>query len=404
MDIGTSLAIMLALISFSAFTAASEVALLTISRIRLRTLLKGKAPGAESLSKLKSEPRRMIITVLMANNIANVGASVLAADIALSLFNELGLGIATLVMSFVMLTVGDVIPKSLATTSHSGRFALFVAKPMLALEFLFSPLIRFFEFLTRLVPGVYAVPTHAILLTEEDVRTTVEVGFEDKAITAEEKKLLTAVLNFSDLRAKDVLLPRDRVLCLHEADITSRIASRLSRLAHSRFPILNTQGEVTGVVDLSHILRAHTLSAPVLRLAKEPFFASKELPAIELLRSMQKEEQRMAIIVDEFGKFEGIVTIEDLFEELVGQIGPQDQLHHLSSKILVASGDARLQDIEEALGLKLPPSDADSLSLFLHKHLQRIPREGDTVLLRNCRIQVTKMHKNSVVRALLHKM
>jgi putative hemolysin len=390
-------------ILLSAFFAAAEASLLGVSRVYLRTLLKQKLPGAENLAKLKSDQRRMLITVLICNNIANVAASVLAADIALIQFGDAGLGVATAVMSFLLLTFADMIPKSLATTTHGPKFALLIAQPMLALEWLLTPLITFFEVLIRLIPGTYSYTARGIPITEEYIHAALEVGVEDRAISGEEKKMLTAVLNFSDLRAKDVMVPKSRVVCLNESDKVSTLASRLSRTPHPRFPVLNKDSEVTGMAELSHIMRAHMSSASVIKLSSKPYFASKELAALSLLRQMQHEDKRMAIILDEFGNFEGIVTIEDLFEEFVGQIGPQEQLQHISSKIIVASGDTRLADIENALGIDIG-DDSDSLSLFLHKRLQRIPREGDIALLRNCKIQVSEMRKNSVVRAIIHRL
>jgi len=357
-------------------------------------------PGADALQKLKSDPRRMLVTVLICNTLTNVAASVLAAELATIQFGSAGVGIATGVMAFVLLTFGEIIPKGIATTSYGPKFALLIASPMLALEFLLTPLIMVFEAIMKFVQGSSG---RGITISEEYIHAALEAGVEDRAISDEEKKILSAVLNFSDLKAKDVMLPKNRVVCLNEHDKVSTLASRLSRTLHPRFPVLNKDGEVVGMTELSHIMRAHTSQAPVSKLSTKPYFASKELAALSLLRQMQHANTRMAVILDEFGNFEGIVTIEDLFEEFVGQIGPQDELQHISSKIIMASGDTRLPDIENALGIDIG-DDADSLSLFLHKRLQRIPREGDIVLLRHCKIQVTEVHKNTVVRALIHRL
>ncbi|VVB56666.1 Methylated protein [uncultured archaeon] len=310
------------LIGISAFFAASEVAFLSMSNVRFHTLHERGKPGVESLGRLRSKRRRVIITLLIGSNIANVAASVLATSITTTLFGEeTGLGVAVGLMSFLLLTFGDIAPKSAATTY--GESIILSFSPIIEVFcWAFFPLVVVFEFINRLIPGVYARPTGVERFSEDDVRSAIQLGAEHQSITLEKKKLIENVLEFDKKSLDQVMTPKERVTSLSMSQPVELALEQAIDSQYSRFPVLDAQGRMVGVIGTRTLARAvrHHPGMPVgTAMTKPVLFPAHEKTHTAFAR-LQRMGRNIAGVEDAQGRMVGIVTLEDLLEELVGEL------------------------------------------------------------------------------------
>ncbi len=305
------------LLALSAFFSATEVAFLSVSRIKVHLFLSQGLRGAESLRRLKANSQREVITILIASNIVNVAASVMAAGLFLELFGSDGLGIATGVMTLLILTFGDIIPKSLATT-HAEKWILRTAFIVVLLEKIFFPLIFFFEILLRSLPA-YAVPTRVKAFTEEEIRGAIALGVQDKAITLEEKKMLENVLLFNDASVKDVLRAPRFCVTLNAGQSVAEALKKALASSYSRFPVLSNEGKPVGIISVKR-LAGSLPDAVVGAVMRQPLLLKPEMKANEAFKLLQQEGRNMALVTNDAGDFLGLVSLEDLLEEIVGEL------------------------------------------------------------------------------------
>jgi len=313
--------LLVALLAVSAFFAASEVAFLSLSSVRLYSLVEKKVPGAESLARLKANRRRVIISLLIGNNIANVAASVLATSITTALFGEAGVGIAVGLMSFLLLTFGDIAPKSIAST-YGERMALLFSPIIEAFYWISFPLVVVFEAINHLIPGVYSTATGIEHFSEDEVRSAVKLSAKQKGISEKERELIENVLEFNDRPVSKAMTPKSSVAYL-SADLPIAEAHRKAVMSqYSRLPVLDSQKKVLGIVALKTLARA-AFEHPewtVGQAALAPVVLKTTDKLHNAFATLQSLGRNMAIVVDEKGEFAGVVTLEDLLEELVGEI------------------------------------------------------------------------------------
>lgn len=314
-------ALLLVLLGISAFFSAAEVAFLSMSRIRIHSLVERKVPGSESMARLRERRRRVIIVLLIGSNVANVSASALATEVALGTWGEEGLGIAIGVMTFLILTFTDIVPKSFAT-SNGERFMLLFSPVIEAFYWITYPFVIVFELINRLIPGVYSRATAIEQFTEDEVRSAVKLGAKHKSITEKEKVLIENVLAFEDRTVAQAMTPRSRAIAL-PADMTVAAAHRKAVWSgYSRFPVLSNERKPVGTVSVRMLGRAlyDSPNASVRQVCWEPVIFRINEKAHKAFAKMQEKGRNIAIVVDEKDEFAGVVTLEDLLEEIVGEI------------------------------------------------------------------------------------
>lgn len=312
------LALMLAL---SAFFAASEVAFLSVTRVKLHSVMERKLPGAESLYRLRANRRRIIITLLICNNIVNIAASAIATSIAIELYGEDGVGIAIGVMTFLLLTFGDITPKSIATT-YGERIILSVSPLIEFCYYLTYPLVVFFEQINKLIPGVYSRATGIEQFTEEELRTAVKLGAKDRSISERERQLIENVLEFKDRPVGKAMTPRSSVMVLHAEMMVAAAHKKALDSNFSRFPVIDRHGKAIGTVSVKILGRAlyeHPDWA-VGQVTWKPIKVKASEKASNAFYLLQTLGRNIAIVEDEHGKFVGVLTLEDLLEEIVGEL------------------------------------------------------------------------------------
>ena len=308
------------LIGISAFFSASEVAFLSVSNIRLHSLLEKNAEGAQSLHRLRHNRRKVIISLLIGSNVANIAASALATSVCLSLFGDAGLGISVGIMSFLLLTFGDIAPKSFATT-YSEKIMLKFS-PILETFYAISyPLVLVFEFINRLIPGVYSRPMGIEKFTEEELRAAVNLGAEHNSISQREKQMIENVLVFEDKTVAHVMTPKARIVFFNSGTDVVDAQREAIESMHSRFPVLR-EGKAIGIVGLRALARAIYIDpkTKVEKIAIPPIKIRSSDRLHVAFATLQTLGRHMAIVVDDKGEFVGILTFEDLFEELVGTL------------------------------------------------------------------------------------
>ena len=393
-----------ALIGLSGFFSGLEVALVGIRKSKVIQLFQEGKKGSKALHKLKTNPSWMMSSVNLGNNLVNVGASALATSLAIRLFGNDGLGIAVGVMTFLILVFGEITPKTYCN-ANSTKIALRYAPVLLAFSYVFYPVVKFFEIVTKgvvkLTGSSYTPPP----ITEEDIIGVIDQGLEEKAIEKEEMELVHGALKFDDTVIRTVMTPRTKMFTLNSKMLLFEALPQINQSGHSRIPIYgNTKDEIVGFLHARDILKElekDNKMTSLEQIARKPVFASQEKMVSSLLKEMQGRRTHMAIVVDEHGGVEGLVTLEDLVEEIVGEIEDETDIpkpaeyEKIDQDTIITNGDIEIDTINEIFKTKVPEGDDyASLNGLLHEKLQDIPQEGDKVEIEELRIIVEKVSKN----------
>ncbi len=401
------------LVGLSALFSGLEVALVSLERGQLRRLVNEKRSGSNSLAKLKSNPKRMLITILLGVNLANIGAAAIATDVATGIFGSLGLGIATGVMTFILLVFGDITPKAYCY-AHSEKISLKFARVLLGIQYILYPLVIFLELVTRGMFMAVKVEDKPKKLSEAEVRAILDIGVEEKVLMKEEREMMKEVLEFHDTSVRAIMTPRNNMFTLNARLLIWDALPQINNSGFSRIPITgDSMDNIVGIVHTRDVLRVVETKTSYMMLkdvARKPLFVSKDMPISKLLKEFQGRHIQMAIVVDEFGSTEGLVTLEDVIEELVGEIADETDVEdHLLRKIdkqtVVLYGDVEIDDVNEALNVSLPKgTDYSTISGLLHENLKRIPKQGDKITIGNVTVTVQETGKNVPVRIIVQKL
>jgi CBS domain containing-hemolysin-like protein len=401
------------LIGLSAFFSGLEVALVSLERAQLRRLVNERRSGAHSLAKLKSNPKRMLITILLGVNLANIGAAAVATDVAVEAFGSLGIGIATGIMTFILLVFGDVTPKAYCY-ARAEKISLRFARVILAMQYVFYPVVIFLELVTKGLFRVARIEEKPRRLSEAEVRAILDIGVEEQVLMKEEREMMKEVLEFHDKAVRAIMVPRNGMFVLSARMLMWDALPLINKSGFSRIPVVEdgNRDNVVGIVHTRDVLRALEAKTTYMMLkdvARKPIFVSKDMPVSKLLKEFQARHLQMAIVVDEFGSTEGLVTLEDVIEELVGEIidetdTERQALRKIDRQTVVLQGDTEIDDVNEALNVSLPKGrDYSTIGGLLHERLQRIPRQGDTATIGNVTIKVEETAKNVPLRIVVSK-
>lgn len=371
------------LLVLSGIFSGSETALVDLSIGRVEGLVKEGRPGSKALLELKLDPSRMLTTILIGNNIVNISASVLATVVATRYFGSAGPGIAVGALTIVILVFGEITPKSLATR-YAERISLFISPPLLLFMKLIYPLVWIFGVFTRWVhrlSGSSKDPT----VTEMELISMLGHGEKEGTIESTERKIIERVFEFNDLTVRDVMTPHNDIFSL-DGDLTLAEALPLvTESSYSRIPLYEgSRDNLNKVLYMRDLLSAVASDKKTVRLkeiAHTPVFVSQYQPIDELFNSMRKK-RHMSIVVDEHGVIRGVATMEDLLEELVGEIYDESDLQSvavkkMSENELILDASEELRVIEEHFHIDLPGKPTDTVSLWVLTHCESIPQENE---------------------------
>ena len=412
MQLEYEIAALVALIGLSGYFSGLEVALVSIRPSKIEQLIKNKVKGAKSLRKLKSNPSRMMSSVNLGNNLASIAATALATDIALKLFGDEGLAIAIGVMTFLILVFGEISPKTYCN-ANATKVAVRNSRILLAFSYALFPIVWLFEIITKgmmRLTGSSDIPPG---LTEDEIKEVVDQGLKDKAIEKQESELVHGALNFDDIVIRSVMTPRPKMFMLRSKMMLFEALPEINKNGFSRIPVYSeNRDKIVGIIHVRDVLKRLEDEDKMITLEqvmREPFFVSQEKKVSDLLKEMQGRKAHMAIVIDEFSGVEGCVTLEDLVEEIVGEIHDETDVtksnfQREGDDTIITNGDIEIDEINEIFRTEIPQGDDyASLSGLLHEKLHDIPKEGDKIMIGPLRIVIERVLGNKPEKIRIEK-
>lgn len=391
--------ILVVLLIFSGFFSSAETALFSISRVKARHL--GKMAGKTNLliMRMKEDPHRLLATILIGNNLVNIGASSLATALALNYFKDQAVGIATGGMTFLILVFGEILPKSIATRNNI-LISRMVIHPIFWLSILFFPLIKFLDFIPKLTGKIKRTPT----VTEEELMTFVEVVEEEGEIKEEERELIHNIFEFDDTNAYEIMTPRADMFVI-DVDDELRV-DEIVKSGFSRIPVIRGDiDHVVGILNIKDLFMRHlTAAAPldVRELMQPPYFVPENKKLDSLLRQFKRRKSHLAIVVDEHGGVAGLITLEDVLEEIVGEISDETdkveaRIVRLKNKEWIVLGKTDVEEVNEKIPMEIPESkEYDTFSGFVLNQIGKIPQEKEEIPIGSFIVTVQKKDGNRI--------
>lgn len=396
------------LILSSGLFSGSEIALFSISRARAVGLAADGRRGGAALVRLKSDPERLLVTLLIGNNVVNILAASVATYAATQAFGSAGVGIATGVMTLLILFFGEIVPKSFAAR-NAETIALAIAPFFLGLRVVLLPVAAPFVWLTRfVVPLRTSMPS----VTESEIRSLTEMGHRRGAIDAHERQLIERAFLLDTTRAWQIMTPRVDIFSWREDMTLDQIADELPEVPYSRVPVYGESlDDVTGILyvrDAYQRLARGGGGTRLGELARDAFFVPASISLVQLLAEFRVRRMHLGVVVDEHGGTDGIVTLEDVLEELVGEIAdetdlPEDPIRRIGRDEIVVDAATDLKDINEVFGTELPVQEHRSLNGLLLETLGRVPRAKEVVRIGGVEIEIVEAESTQVGRVRMRR-
>lgn len=378
------------LVLLAAFFAASEAALVSISRLRARAIAERRVRGSRNLQYIVDDKTRFLTSILVGNTIVLLAADSLATYIALSLGIPSGAVLSTIIMAAVFLLFGEIVPKTVAT-GDSERWALKLAVPMQYASYVLTPIAKAFQVVTDLILSIFGIRNaHRPYVTEEDIRTLVNVGAEQRVIEEQERELIHSVMEFGDTIVREVMKPRPEMVAVSMEDSPRRVLDVVIAEGYSKLPVYQeSKDDIVGVIHDRELLVAlanGTLARTTVRdLMRTAVHVPETKKIADLLREMQRDKFSLAIVVDEYGGTAGLVTMEDLLEEIVGEIrdehdiDEQESISVVSEREAVVEAGTNIEDVNARLGTELPTEDFETIGGYTVGLFGRLPKEGEEI-------------------------
>ncbi len=407
------LMILVILLILSAFFSSAETALMTCNKIRMRSLAEDGNTKAARLLKITDEPGKLLSAILIGNNVVNLSASSLATIFATNVLGKLwgpgvaayGAGIATGVLTLLVLVFGEISPKTLAAV-HADGLALAYVPVIGAVMWVLTPFIWITNFLSRGLLRLLRVnPDEKVSsMTEEELRTIVDVSHEEGILEESEMEMINNVVDFGDARAKDIMVPR---VDMTVVDVDATYEELLDCFRENRFtriPVYEeSRDNIIGIINMKDVLLYRPDEAFDVRdFLRKPHFTFENKKLGEMLSQMRESSVNITIVLDEYGVASGLITLEDLLEEIVGEIRDEydeeekDNIQKISDTEYLVEGAMKLDDVNDSLDLLLESEDYDSLGGLMIQLLDRLPQGGETVTYRNIVFTVEQVKKNRV--------
>ena len=396
------------LLCLSAFFSSSETALTTVNQIRMRTLADNGDKRAARVLHVTGNPGKMLSAILIGNNIVNLSASSISTSLAIHLFGNTGAGIATGILTFLILIFGEVTPKTMATIK-ADSMSLTVAAPIGLLMKILTPVIFIINKLSLGLMFLLHVNIKDAQkkMTEEELRTIVDVSQENGVIEHEERDMIHNLFDFGDAEAKEIMVPRIDMTFV-QADATYQEVLDIFRQdMFTRLPVYeDSTDNVIGIINMKDfLLQNDTPEFSVRNLLREPYFTYEHKNTADLFLEMRKSSISLAIVLDEYGVTAGLITLEDLLEEIVGEIrdeydaDEEDDITRISDREFYVLGSANLNDVSEALSLHFTSDDYDTIGGYCLGLLDHLPEKNEIILTdKNILLRIDRMEKNRIER------
>ncbi|WP_455449980.1 hemolysin family protein [Natrinema thermotolerans] len=410
--------VIVVLVALSAFFSSSEIAMFNLPKHRLEGMLEEEITGAELVKSLKDDPHRLLVTILVGNNLVNIAMSSIATAL-LGLYFESGLVpvvLSTFGVTAIVLLFGESVPKSYAV-ENTESWSVRISKPLKLTEYLLFPLIVLFDYLTRQINRLIG-STGAIespYVTRDEIQEMIESGEREGVLEEEEHEMLTRIFRFNNTIVKEVMTPRlDMTAVPKDAPIDEAIETCIQS-GHARIPVYegsldNVQG-VVHIRDLVRDLNYGEAANDELELADliQPTLHVPESKNVdELLTEMRENRMHMAIVIDEFGTTEGLVTMEDMIEEIIGEIlegGEEQPIEEIADDTVLVRGEVNIEDVNESLDIELPEGqEFETIAGFIFNRAGRLVEEGEEITYDGVRITVETVENTRILKARLTKL
>ncbi|CAN5121178.1 hemolysin family protein [soil metagenome] len=398
--------LLLLLIACSGFFSGAEIAIFSVSEARVRSLDEEGVRGAGALAELKANPERLLTTILVGNNVVNIAATALATKLALDTFGDQGVAYATGAMTLLVLVLGEITPKSFAA-AHSVRISLTIAPFIHFLSRFLFPVVTPLTALSRKLVRRRS-RDDPLSFVEGEIREMAAIYHEQGAIEDHERQIIDRAFRLDKTRAWEIMTPRVDLLAWPAGARLAEIAAELRTVRYSRVPVYGeTVDDIVGIVytrDAYQALVAGQHDVPLASLAREPFFVPGSVPLIKLLGDFQTRRIHMGVVIDEYGGTDGLVTLEDILEELVGEIVdetdlPEQPIVRLSRNEILVDGGTDLREINHFFNAALPQLEHRSLNGYLLDELGHVPKPGDEIEREGVRIRIEEASETQVLRA-----
>lgn len=409
--------LLLVLVGLSAFFSASETALTAFNRSKLKEISDESKTKGEMLKFWLKKPNELLTALLIGNNIVNILGSSIATMVAINFLgnNSKAIGIATATMTIILLIFGEITPKVIAkaySTKISGaviEFVFFLSKILLPISILLMSI-------SKVIVKIFGTDLNNIglIITEEEIKSVVSVGEEEGVIEEEEKKMIHSIFEFTDTTVKEIMIPRTTVYAVEASKTLNEVWEEMIGNGYSRIPVYEEKiDNIIGVLylkDIFNVIRERQLDKAVKYLIREAYFVPETKPLFEMLEEFKKNQIHMAIVLDEYGGTSGIITIEDLIEEIVGDINDEfdgehdEEIRKVADNKYIIDAMLSIDRINEEIGLNIPVSeDYDSLGGYIYTALGRVPLEKDIVNNEEdeMELRVLEVDNRRVVKVLL---
>jgi CBS domain containing-hemolysin-like protein len=398
------------LIGLSAFFSSSEIAMFSLAKHRIDSMVEEGVPGARAVQKLKSDPHRLLVTILVGNNLVNIAMSSIATGL-FGLYLSQGQAViaATFGITAVVLLFGESAPKSYAV-ENTESWAVTIARPLKWSERALLPLIVFFDYLTRVVNRVTGGGSaiESTYVTRDEIRNMIKTGEREGVLDEEEREMLQRTLRFNNTIAKEVMTPRLDMTAVSVDDGIQAAIETCIQSGHARLPVY--EGSLDNIIGVVHIrdlvrdlnygenedLELDDLIEPTLHVPE-----SKNVD--DLLTEMRENRMHMVIVLDEFGTTEGLVTMEDLTEEIVGEIlegGEEEPIETVDDRTAVVRGEVNIDEVNETLGVDIPEGEEfETLAGFIFNRVGRLVEEGEVIEYGDVEIRVEQVENTRIMKA-----
>lgn len=393
------------LLAMSAFFSSSETALTTVSTIRLKSLADNGNKNAKLVLKLKENPDKMLSAILIGNNIVNIAASSITTIFVQTMWGSWAISIGSGALTLLVLVFGEITPKT-AATGYADKFSLVVAKPIWFLTKVLTPIIVVINFLASCIMKLFRININEkeSTFTEEELRTIMDVSHEEGVIEEEEREMINNVFDFGEAEAKEIMIPRID-MCMINVDASyDELLEIFKENRYTRLPVYqDSTDNVIGIINIKDLILYRSGDKFDIRdYLRDVYYTYEYKKLDELMAEMRKDSVNITIVLDEYGAAVGLITIEDLLEEIVGEIrdeydyDEEDSFKEIAPNEYLVDGQTKLDDVNDALDLSLTSEDYDSIGGYIIGSLDRLPIMGDTVETDNVKLVVELMDKNRI--------
>lgn len=408
---------LLILVALSGFFSGAETAFMSLGKFKYKEYIRKKRKNYLVVESLKENPHKLISTILICNNLVNISAASLATLYGAEFFLEKGwqlsgaasAGIVTGILTLVILIFGEIIPKTYANlnyvkvVSNSARIIYVLSK-------IFTPIIYLFDIITKITMRGKASPRIGEKITEEEIKTIVSVGSEEGGIANYERHLIHKIFQFDDKIVKEIMTPRMKVFSLNADAKIQSVIKEIIEEGHSRVPVYKDNNDniigIFHIKDMLNLIGKKNLDKKLMALSTRPLFVPESKPVDDLFKEMQKKKIQMVIVVDEFGGLAGVVTIEDLLEEIVGEIYDEDDekislIKKVGPREFLVNGESTLREVKEACKIKVDALESETIGSYILTKLEKIPEKGEEIKMKKGKITIEKVTDKAIEQVIV---